>query len=1238
MGFFDDSSDNGDNENPFANPAFGADSNELSLILSQPNLDPKTREMAMRVKGMEDRVRQAGLDPSLTEPRSSFFGDLLDTLDAPRQGVAGVIDTLFRGDMFGTDANTGESVGTGFRRGQIENTTTSDILRRNDLIDNPILRGIAGFAGDILTDPLTYLTLGAGAGARAGGKVLTEEGSSLVRQAHERLAMSGIVDPIERSNQIDDAIKAAARFQETASKFDKAGPESVRALDADQMSKAMDSFGKVFSPEEVIGRDLFAKKSLKIGANIPFLGHLTGAEAPKFTEEILKEQGPVGQAFRLLGKIWKPGKVNIGDFRFSDEALDTFSNISKYANNKLADVGAQLGKLKDIPVIGGGVSAAEAIGKRAKSAFQASNDLFKKIFYQKGLVGADANTNRLNYMDARAAAKVIARDKTFETLGEDLIANKAAQKEIFLAIDGQMMDAARAGIANAPKDTQKQILDTINKIQTTGEVSEGDQLILRQFANESGAEEQVRARIANVLNDPNVAPEVKDGIQRTMKAMDETAAEDAASGLGYSALEYYLPHKYMSLGSEAKNVSSAGKADSFLKKRTYNSITDAFETSGKVADTSLADLLKHRFEKSLVLRQQRNYAQRLMIEEGLNPDLVSKVYKEALLDPKGAAAQALKRYRIELKPIDIEAMKDAAVTAERQKVYAKIGLANDPEASRLVAMNASDFEQKVHQDMWASGDKPLDNLIPQEALGEIGSKVSIPGGGEMFLPKPIADSFKETIAARDILKDAVGSSSFGKASLKALDHVTSAFKKMVTLPFPAYWAQNMLGDRFMQAMQGAHAMDPGLFARAHAVLSGKSAITSANGIRLDKPALEKIIKQLGLNYNVSDFLGTIESFGDMNVDKFLAQKNSLFHNISQGAPFIPGVGDKAKAAAGLSQLHDKFQKTFDGFQRVTHFIHRFEKGDSIADAARAAQDAYFNYRDLSPVEQSLFRRFYMFYGYMSKATKHSMTSLITRPGNLTGQLHGVNALAEFFSDPDAAPTAEMHDSKLLNSVVTNEQLSRVIGRTPDGRPIKGRGFAAPLNAVMQQFSLQTPRNFSVGELIDTAGDSARRTIQKQFATANPAINAAAQVVSGKNLYFDKPLDAEFLRKLPSLNAAAERFAGYKHDELPVDLDAATKYFLKAVPDGKGRLIADPARMWILMNVVPGLGRATSMVGTMTNADVPTGVGALRSLLNVNLDDSDPSRTYLATRRDELDKFISANSVNQRLRNQKDDEE
>lgn len=1184
---------------------------DIFAILNDPNVGEDTLRLAQQVQRKRSEIESLGLDPELTTPRSSFFGNLLDTLDAPRQGIAGVVDAALRGDMFS------EGVGTGFRRGQTENVTTSDILRRHDVIDNPLLRGAVGFAGDILTDPLTYLSFGAGAAAKAGGRVLTAGGQEVRNAAIQRLSTSGFGDDIlGLSNTVDDAFKAAGRYQESAKRLSKAESESARALEASQMAKELDRFSSVLSPEEVMGKELFEQKALRVSASVPVLGNFLDTAKNSPSERLIKDVGPVGQAFRLMGKVWSPGRVDIAKLNLSDEVVEAMDNVRMYTNAKIADLGA---KVAEVPVVG---KAADVTAE----AFKAANNTFRKIFMQKSLVGADANNNRLDFLNYKAAAKTQALEKTFETLGRDILPDKALQREIYLAIDAQAMDALQsAGVKN------DELLEVINRIRQTGQTTEGDQILLRKALTAAGAETGFRQRLDNLMQAPDLDPRVKDGVTRVMRSMDELASEEAAAGMGYSALEYYVPHKYMRVDGIAGEARSGAKLDSFTKKRKYDTISEAFEKSGKVADTDLASLLQHRFEKSLVLRAQRQYWDRLVMEEGLDVDQVSRLYKEAQLNPTGEAARALRRHRIPLSKIDTQALDAGQQAAERQKIYAGLGVKN-PESARLIAEDAADVMQKTNQELWTSGTKPLDNLLPQQLLGEVGELVEGPKGYKAFLPKPIADAFKETVASRDILRDTIGNTPFGRSLLGGADHTMSMFKKIVTLPFPAYWGQNFLGDRFNQLMQGPEAMSPGLMSRTYNLLNGRSSVKSANGLTLDKPTLEKIIKEMGMSYSVNDYLGTVESFGKMDIDKFLAKEGGgLWQNVKKGKT-------KANRHAALEQLHDKFQRTFDGFQRINHFVHRFEKGDTIADAVRASQEAYFNYRDLHPVEQSLFRRFYMFYTYMSKATKQSVTSLITRPGNLSLQLHGVNALAETMSDPNAAPTAEAHDMKLLSTTVANEQLSRVVGKTPEGQAIVGRGFAAPLNAVMSAFSVQTPRNFSVSEIMDATGDSVKRTIQKQFATANPAINAAAQVISGKNLYFDKPLSAEFLRKVPSLNAAAENLLGYKHNELPLDLDAATKYFLNAVPDGKGRLIADPGKFWILMNLVPGLGRLTSTVGSLTNTDVPLSAGLMRAGTGVNLDDTDPSRTYLYQNLNELNAFADENSVRQRLRNLQDQED
>ena len=117
------------------------------------------------------------------------------------------------------------------------------------------------------------------------------------------------------------------------------------------MSKAMDVFSNTLRPEEVINQDLFKRNRLAL-ALYPILRQPIKHRRRCRKRGYLKDPGPVGQAMRLAGKIFKPGKVNIADFELSDELINTFDNLRLYANNRLADVGTELGKLKDVPILG----------------------------------------------------------------------------------------------------------------------------------------------------------------------------------------------------------------------------------------------------------------------------------------------------------------------------------------------------------------------------------------------------------------------------------------------------------------------------------------------------------------------------------------------------------------------------------------------------------------------------------------------------------------------------------------------------------------------------------------------------------------------------------------------------------------------------------------------------------------------------------------------------------------------
>jgi len=1184
----------------------------LEAVLTSSSIDQDTRNMALGIERDMGKLAQLGYDPELAEPRSSFWGELFDTLDAPRQGVAGVVDTVLRGDMFE------DGVGTGWRRGQIENTSSSDILRRHDIIDNPIARGLVGFGADLLTDPLSWVSFGATATAKVGGKALTEAGTALKATGVERLMGLGVTDILEQDKILGEVFQSISRGQEAASELGK-GTAATDAFHAKKLEDSRDLWSTIFKDDEVLGADLFEKRKLRVGRDLPFLGHFQKTSSG--AEELISESpGVVGQALREVSKVIKPGRVSVAEFDISDDIARTFEHLNTFAQKTLDQIASAASQ---IPLAG---KLVEPTGKALSSA----NELLKKTFSRKALIGATNDDITKEYLNAAAGVRVIARERALATLGEEGLRNQDDLKDAWLLIDELGAQAMKRGNLNSQQTEQ-----ILRKLALGREVADGDMLYLRDSFNipldETGstAEGLFRQELQAKLADPNIRPGTKEMTAKLLGAFDDLAIEEAEAGIQHGFLEYYVAHKYKN--RERNPFARKGVKANFTESRKYDTLSEAFEVSGKVADIDVPQLLESRIAKSLTLRAQKAYATRLMIENSMPQHIVQSLYREAIADPQGPAAQVLKRNKWDAPKVEIDQLREGAVTAKRAKLLAKEATDLTAEEKQLLAMSHQEFADETHKSLMAAGYTPKDAPLPDSILGEIGKEVDIPGGGKMFLPVPVAEAYKETVAARDLFKEKFGNTALGAALVKAADATTSFFKKFVTIPFPAYHAQNILGDRFRQAMSGINAMDPGVQARTASLMAGRSSIRNAAGQVLDKPTLERLIKEQGMSYNLSDYIGAIESFGDMDIDRFLRTKESIGKNIKE-------FKQKGAKGAAVMQLHDKFQKTFDGFFRIGEVVRRFEAGDSLYDAVRASNEMYFNYRDMTPIEASYFRRFYMFYGYMSKATKSTLTDLVTNPGNLTMQLTATRALAEFFSDPDAAPTAEMADLKLLSSTATMESLSHAVGTTPDGKPIFGRGFAAPVNAVMQQFALQVPRNFTVGELVDTLGSSAKRTLQKQFASANPMVNASAQLVSGKNLYFDKPLDAEFLRKLPSLNALAERVAGYSYDDLPVDLDAPAKAFLKAVPDGKGRLVADPGRMWILMNLIPGLGRATSMAGSLSNTEIPLQAGLLRTILGVNLDDQDPSRTYLSSQRSSLDSFMSQNSIRQQLKNLEPEEE
>jgi hypothetical protein len=422
-------------------------------------------------------------------------------------------------------------------------------------------------------------------------------------------------------------------------------------------------------------------------------------------------------------------------------------------------------------------------------------------------------------------------------------------------------------------------------------------------------------------------------------------------------------------------------------------------------------------------------------------------------------------------------------------------------------------------------------------------------------------------------------------------------------------------------MENIENIDPGLAVRVAALKSGKISIDTPLG-RVTGREFEKAVKQLGVTMRPGEYINALAANGvDLSKEVRKRAFGSVGKALKGGDPITAG-------RIALDRASDVFENSY----REQVFLSNLERGLSFQDAARITGETLLNYRDLSPNEKSLFNRFYLFYGWVSKSTKKTLNSLFFRQKDLQKQIKGAQGLAETFSSKDALPSVDDYELDLVRSKVAKEQISFPLGRTPSGDPIIGRGFGLPLNTILQQFKLSIPRNASPVEIIDSFLDDAARTSQKQFASANPFIKGVVEGTTQKSLYFDRPLNAKFLRRLPSIADNGEKVAKFPFNKIPEALvDEPLKLFLQAVPDGKGNLVADPGLFYLATNFIPGFSRAITTARSLTDPRLPGVQTALRNLTGVRIETGRPSQTFAFEQEKALRELIVDRNVKELIR-------
>jgi len=211
------------------------------------------------------------------------------------------------------------------------------------------------------------------------------------------------------------------------------------------------------------------------------------------------------------------------------------------------------------------------------------------------------------------------------------------------------------------------------------------------------------------------------------------------------------------------------------------------------------------------------------------------------------------------------------------------------------------------------------------------------------------DAYVETIKPDDI-----------NAIFKGFDTVQNWWK-MQALVAPSYHVRNMVGNYWNNFLAGVK--NPARYLQSTQLMSpaGRKnfALTTGYGARLSGDEIMDVAKKTGV-LDMGLYAKEIEEAIDAGMTTAgrwnpLSQNNFVFKTNRAVGSFV------------------------ENNARLTHFIDRLAKGDSVPDAAASVKKYLFDYGDLTDVEKRVFKRIAPFYTWTRKNIPRQLEHLVKEP-------------------------------------------------------------------------------------------------------------------------------------------------------------------------------------------------------------------------------------------------------------------
>ena len=579
------------------------------------------------------------------------------------------------------------------------------------------------------------------------------------------------------------------------------------------------------------------------------------------------------------------------------------------------------------------------------------------------------------------------------------------------------------------------------------------------------------------------------------------------------------------------------------------------------------------------------------------------------------------------------------------------------------------IKERIFKNLDAEGQMFWDGLVPQSLADSVEESYNTATAIRKYVDKNIDGSPKnQTLKLVDGVLGYLGS--YNRVFKRAITQWPSYHMRnmysigpqagLITSPYEqvanaaqgtAYLAGNVakgalnLVGKAAGAATGRPGFELGKYLNVDSLLWSRNLLTSGadlvteGGNVIRAKDIQQLIAAHGLSWNTTYTDDALSSMGDMM--DHLTRDPSLVGRIPslkafKAVPNGESYFQQAKRWAGIKSnmsLTDRhweaipsFGERMEAFGKTNTFLSLLKRDFSPAEAAAMAHKMHIDYANAkTPFERSVMNNVFFFYSFSRGNATNLAMQLMQKPGSLTTQLHAINAVGEmlrpesFIDEPDV--------EEAVRSTRLKEQIAVYLGRNEiTGLPQFLAQTGLPIEDLTKWGNISAPKSLRVSEVMRSTVENTQRTAQLVMSQTNPLIKTSMELLTGKSLFFDRPITDEALRKVPMWERDIGTIAKYPFRAIPKEiwdgLDTATKAVLDAKENGDGTFTTNPYALAVLTAVVPHASKFITTRKALSEPGVSEASKYLRALSGIQTIEADPeiSQVYDKSRR--MEDYVS----------------